>query len=213
VVTSSTAAPAEKPQPGGTLTVLMSLEFEGPDPTKATGSIGGTSPHRLFALYDTFVWQDANTGNIVPSTLESMSSTDGVTWLLKVRPGIKFTDGTSYDAAAIKYNWDRCLDPATACANAATMAAMKYDPIDPLTLKVTLNAPNSQFPRIISAGGSIGAIASPAALKAAGSQANYLNGTPVGAGPFMWKGGSATAASPWCATPTIGTRPVPMSTS
>jgi peptide/nickel transport system substrate-binding protein len=187
VQSPTSAASGEQPTPGGTLTVLLNLEFEGPDPTKATGSIGGSSPHRLFALYDTLVWQDAKSGNVVPSTLASMTSTDGTTWLMKVRNGIKFTDGTTYDAAAIKYNWDRCLDPATACSNAATMAAMTYDAIDPLTLKVVLKQPNSQFPRIISAGGSIGAIASPTALKAAGSQANYLNGTPVGAGPFMWK--------------------------
>jgi peptide/nickel transport system substrate-binding protein len=96
---------------------------------------------------------------------------------------VKFTDGTAYDAAAVKYNWDRQADPTNASPWAVTFKTLTFRVVDPLTIEITLNTPNSQFPRIVSR--QLGFIASPTALQAAGSQDAYNNGRPVGAGPFI----------------------------
>jgi peptide/nickel transport system substrate-binding protein len=188
VTTTASTAPSEPPQAGGTFTALLAAEGNGFDPSFSTGSIGGTDPLKLFAVYDALVYADGASGGVVPQTAASMTTADAITWNLKIRPGIKFTDGTAYDAAAVKYNWDRCANDASlACSQAPTLKTWKYDVAagDPLTLAITLPSPNGQFPRIISIGsGGLSAVASPTWLKAAGSRDNVLNQKPVGAGPF-----------------------------
>jgi peptide/nickel transport system substrate-binding protein len=183
VTAPPTTAPAEAAQPGGSLTVLMSAEGHGFDPTLATGSaVVDTS--RMFAEYDSLIYQDPPTGNVVPEVAESFTTPDAKTWTLKLRSGVKFTDGTTYDANAVKFNWDRHADPANHSTWLPTMKTLTYQVVDPLTVRITLNAPNGQFPRIVSR--QLSFIASPTAIDKAGSQAAY-NTNPVGAGPFMLK--------------------------
>jgi len=103
-------------------------------------------------------------------------------WTMKIHPGIKFTDGTAYDAAAVKFNWERLQDPknsANRAAQANTISRM--DVLDPTTLQITLKAKNAVFPQSVAL---IPFIGSPAAIQAKG--ANF-NNDPVGAGPFILK--------------------------
>src|SRR5437588_747182 len=83
----------------GTLTYLLFNEITGFDPVVLTGS-GGSDGVRAFAMFDSLVYNDATSGNVEPGTAASITSQDGVTWLVKVRPGVKFTDGTDYDSNA-----------------------------------------------------------------------------------------------------------------
>ena len=64
-----------------------------------------------------------------------------------------------------------------------TFKTLAFRVLDPITIEITLNAANSQFPRIVSR--QLGFIASPAALQAAGGQDAYNATKPVGAGPFL----------------------------
>ena len=45
-----------------------------------------------------------------PAIAESFLSTDAITWTLKLRPNVKFSDGTSFDAAAVQTHWTRLTD-------------------------------------------------------------------------------------------------------
>jgi peptide/nickel transport system substrate-binding protein len=182
VTAPPSSPPSEPVQPGGTLTALMPSDGNGFDPTKATGNAVGGDMQRMFAVYDALIYQDPRTGNAIPETAESMTTADAKVWLLKIRAGIRFSDGTPYDAAAVKLNWDRHADPKNGSPWAATLKTMTYDIVDPLTLRITLAQPSGQFPRIVSREFSY--IASPVGLAAAQAASNDK---PVGAGPFVLK--------------------------
>ena len=102
-----------QPVAGGKLSVLITSETRGMDPIAVTGSSGlGGEPPRMYAVYDALMLTDNKTGEVKPALAESLTSTDRIVWTLKLRPNVKFSDGTPYDAEAVKFNWDRHNDPA-----------------------------------------------------------------------------------------------------
>jgi peptide/nickel transport system substrate-binding protein len=105
VVSTSSTAPNKDIQPGGTLNI-----GEGPD--VATGFdmnqvITGNKTPQYMAVFDVLVYTDPTDGVVKPQIADSLTSTDAVVWTLKIKPKVFFTDGTPYDAAAVKFNWAR----------------------------------------------------------------------------------------------------------
>jgi ABC-type transport system substrate-binding protein len=120
------------------------------------------------SLYDMLFYNDVATGTIAPQTAESITSTDAITWTLKLRPNIKFSDGTAYDASAVKFNYLRLQDPANVAVRATQanlIATMTVT--DPQTLGFTLKAKNALFPGALTL---IPFVASPAAVQAQGGR-------------------------------------------
>jgi peptide/nickel transport system substrate-binding protein len=128
------------------------------------------------------VYSDPTDGLVKPQTASSLTSTDALVWTLKLRPNIKFTDGTPYDAAAVKFNWLRLQDPKN-LASRATQANLiqTMDALDASTLKITLKAKNAVFPSAVTLMPFVG---SPTAIQQQG--AGFAS-QPVGAGPFILK--------------------------
>jgi peptide/nickel transport system substrate-binding protein len=170
-----------QPKSGGSMTFGTFAETNGLDPTIsfATGVIGGTE---LAALYDNLMRYDPSTGTYSPGTAESLEpNADYSVWTLKLRAGIKFTDGTAYDADAVKYNIERHSAPGSRSNYTSQVSNIKsIDVVDPLTVRFGLTSPLAAFPYVLSVGP--GMIASPTAIKRLGADFN-LN--PVGAAPFM----------------------------
>jgi len=159
---------------------LATTDFNNLDPAYTTASTLDGAP--TFAVFDTLMYDD-RVANIVPQTAESMTSADGSVWVLKLRPNIKFTDNTPYDAAAVKFNWERFADPAIVATQAtSTKNIDKMEVVDPTTLRVTLKVKDAQFPRSVV---NIGFIGSPTAIQKQGKDDFGQN--PVGAGPFVFK--------------------------
>jgi peptide/nickel transport system substrate-binding protein len=187
--TATGAAPATslQPVPGGKLTVLITSETRGMDPAAVTGSSGlGGEPPRMYAVYDALMLTDNKTGEVKPVLAESLTSSDRIVWTLKLRPNVKFSDGTPYDAEAIKFNWERHNDPALNSTARPLIQSMKsIEVVDPLTVRVTLNAENGQFPRNIAS--NLAWSVSPTAAKAKGASYGRTPADIVGAGPFIVK--------------------------
>ena len=142
-------------------------------------TVPGTMGDVLNAVYGSLVYTD-ETGKVQPSMAESLTTTDGITWTFKLRSGVKFTDGTPYDADAVKYNFDRAALPANSCTSQAWIASWKsITVVDPLTVQVVLPSANANFDLQIAELAAF--VASPTALKAAASPTDIK---PVGAGPF-----------------------------
>ena len=182
------AAPSSSVQPvaGGKLTMMITSEIRGMDPVNVTGSSGlSGEPIRMHAVYDSLVLTDNKTNEVKPEVAESLTSTDNIVWTLKLRPNIKFSDGTPYDAEAVKFNWDRHGDPANKSTAAATIAGMTTQVVDPLTMKITLKVENGSFPRVVAS--QLNWQASPTAVKAKGASYATKPSDIVGAGPFIMK--------------------------
>jgi peptide/nickel transport system substrate-binding protein len=173
----------EQPVSGGDATYLFQGEHGGTfDPMKLVAASATIAPGNIgYLLYGMLVALNPSTTEVEPMMLDSItSSADGSEWTLHVRPDLVFSDGTPFDAEAIKVNWERHADPANASGGRAVAATMtSIEVVDPLTLKVTLSAPNPHFPRALSRS-PVGYIAAPSAI-----EAGTLGEKPVGAGPFV----------------------------
>jgi len=184
--TTSTTAGGKQPKPGGNITIAVAADTINFDPANGSSNSSATEGPRNSAIYDTLFFQDSATYDLVAQLALGMTSTDGKTWDLKLRPNVKFTDNTVLDAEAVKFNIDRIKDPNTPPPSPNRSSANQIQTlavVDPLTLRMTLAAPSGQFPRLF--GSTIAWIASPTAIKSM-SQTDFAT-HPVGAGPFMLK--------------------------
>lgn len=169
------------PVAGGTATATFLVDVtRNYDPAYVIGAAGNDGWNTQL-LFDTLVRVTEDTGEVVPRLVESVeASEDQTRWTLRVRPDVVFSDGTPFDAEAIKFHWDRILDPATgsSCAQAAVIESSTV--VDELTLEATLAQPNSAFPYILQ--GCVGMVGSPTAITELGED---FGQRPVAAGPYL----------------------------
>jgi peptide/nickel transport system substrate-binding protein len=177
----SSAGASGEPVAGGEATVLMLSDPTTLDPARL-GNTYAITPVLGNALYGTLLTDDEKTGEIRYSLVESFESADGgATFTLKLRPDLVFSDGTPFDAEAVKFNWDRMRDPATGTNSPAEAAMVKSTAVvDDRTLTATMATPVPNYAYSIVTS-SMNWVASPAALKK-GEEAFDQN--PIGAGPF-----------------------------
>ncbi|WP_145339178.1 glutathione ABC transporter substrate-binding protein GsiB [Pantoea sp. PSNIH1] len=113
----------------------------------------------------------------------SQASDDGLTYTIKLRSGIKFQDGTDFNAEAVKVNLDRASNPDN---HLKRYNLFKYiattEVVDPLTVKITLKQPFSAF--INNLAHPAAAMISPTALKKYGKEIGFH---PVGTGPYEFE--------------------------
>lgn len=62
-------------------------------------------------IFETLVKYEKEGNNIVPGLAETWKcSEDGLTWVFHLRRGVKFHDGTSFNAQAVVFNFERWMD-------------------------------------------------------------------------------------------------------
>jgi peptide/nickel transport system substrate-binding protein len=133
------------------------------------------------SIYDKLFDTDKN-GKYVPMLADSYEiSPDGITYTIKLKKGVKFQDGTDFNADAVKFNLDRYLTEKTSSRKGELAAVTKVDVVDPYTVKLTLSKAFSPLISILT--DRAGMMASPEAVKKYG--ADFVN-HPVGTGPFTF---------------------------
>jgi peptide/nickel transport system substrate-binding protein len=179
---STSSATTGAPKAGGSLVVLESAGFagdwpEGLDPANNTN--GSSDQSQMNAIYgEPFELTSNNT--LQPDLMTAYKfSNGGKTVTLTVRPGVKFSDGTPLNAAAVVFNWKR--DLATPCTCKPTIPITSITSPSADTVVVNMPAPDGAFVDQLQ-DANFSWIASPTALKTMGDQAFKLK--PVGAGPF-----------------------------
>ena len=182
------AGPAVAQKKGGTMTVGLELDIPGFDPLKV--GVYDTSQNIAAALLlETLVKLD-DSGKAVPGLAVSWSPSDDFkTWTYKLRPDVKFHDGTPFNAAAVKFNFDRQKDPKNACRCAFYIANyLSVEAPDDLTVVYKLKDPAVNHPALLTRPDQNSTIHSPAAIQAKGDD---YNRNPVGTGPFVLKSWTA----------------------
>ena len=151
-----------------------------------------------YTAFDALVnWDLSNAdkpADIKPGLAESweQSKTDPNTWTFKLRQGVKFHDGTPFNADAAIWNLDRSFkkeakqfDPQASAINRGRptyIADGGYKKIDDTTIEFTTTRPISYFPYVLTTIFYV----SPTAFEKAGSWAEFAK-APVGTGPFIAK--------------------------
>jgi len=165
---------------GGTLRVALSAEPDALDPTLARTLVGRTVFTSICEkLYDV----DSKLA-VVPQLASALPqfSADGLSAVIKLRPGVKFADGTPLDAAAVKTSLDRHMTLAGSARKSELTSVANVAVTDPATVTLTLKQPFTPLTAILA--DRSGMIMSPTALKAEGD-ANF-GANPVCVGPFKF---------------------------
>lgn len=180
---------AAAPRPGGVLELAVSNDIRSLDPASISD---GLAPSLVELVYAALVDYDRN-GALVADLAERYErSADGLSFSFTLRPGLRFQDGTSLEAADVKRSIERALGPASPSSSRGFFEALVgFDAFTsgeapslagvevhgPLALTLRLSRPDATFERALPLQAirpvcaSMGATFSPDAV-------------PCGAGPF-----------------------------
>lgn len=148
------------------------------DPTK---SVGGGDMSFYYPVYDRLL-QLAPDATVEPMLAEEFTA-EGNTVTLTLREGLQFSDGTPFNAEAVKFNLERgAAQGSTLIAEVGQLQSVEI--VDELTVKVTVSSGLGAYLTALTARGGI--MISPAAV-----QSSAIENGPVGIGPYL-----ATAMAP-----------------
>ncbi|MGY4446360.1 peptide/nickel transport system substrate-binding protein [Bradyrhizobium sp. i1.3.1] len=182
------AGPAQAQKAGGSITVGQELEITGFDPLKV-GVYDTSTFTAAAAIFDTLTTLD-DKGEAAPKLAVSWTHSDDYkTWTFKLRRGVKFHDGTPFNAQAFKENFDRQKDPANKCRCAFYITNVKevLAP-DEYTVVYNLTDPSVNLPATNTIQSQNNVVHSPTAWKTKGDD---YNRNPVGTGPYILKSWTA----------------------
>jgi len=164
---------------GNQLVVALAEAPDALDPTTSSTFVSRiVYANMCEKLYDV----DANL-NIVPQLATALPqiSPDGRTYTIRLRPGIRFNDGTALDANAVKITLHRYTTFKESNRAAELGPLVSVEVVDPLTVRLHLSKPFAPFTSILA--DRSGMILSPAQLRKLGD--NFAK-HPVCVGPFAF---------------------------
>jgi peptide/nickel transport system substrate-binding protein len=176
---SSAPNPADglpRPRRGGGLTFATEAEINSFDPR--VGAWDNTAYLYARTVYDPLFTQ-ASDGSIKPYLAQSITpNADYTQWTIKLRPGIRFHDGSPLDASTVKVNLDGVAHSPLTGPFLLNMAGTRV--VDSLTLVASMYTPWVPFPSYLTnASGYV------CGLKQLADPSGRAR--PIGTGPFMFK--------------------------
>ncbi|MFB5763333.1 ABC transporter substrate-binding protein [Paenibacillus medicaginis] len=151
-------------------------------------------------IFDTLLVYEEGSTKVKPSLAESYEvSADGLVYTFKLKSGVKFHDGTDFNADAVVFNFNRWSDPNSPYkfegdsfdyydsmfGSPDNRVIKEVKAVDDLTVQFTLNAPQAPFLQNIAM--TSFSIGSPKAIE---EKKEKFKSEPVGTGPFKfveWK--------------------------
>jgi peptide/nickel transport system substrate-binding protein len=174
-------AAEDTPQRGGTLNVGYDDDAKTFNPA---ASVQLSERQVLYLVYNTLLATDVDF-SLKPELARAWhAENDGHRYVFELQEGVRFHDGTAFDAAAVKWNIDHRLDPAVNSPQRAQLQSViqGVDIVSPTVVALNLTAPH---PALLSdLAERPGFMISPAAATKYGAD---LGRNPVGTGPFVFK--------------------------
>ncbi|WP_233961938.1 glutathione ABC transporter substrate-binding protein GsiB [Pectobacterium versatile] len=159
--------------------IAVGSTFTSLDPYDANDSLSQTVAKSFYQGLFGFD-KDMKLVNVLADSYDA--SPDGLTYTVKLHPGVKFHDGSAFNAAAVKVNLDRASNPDNRLKRYNLFKMIdKTEAVDDLTVKITLKTPFSAFVNNLAHPAAV--MISPAALKQYGKDIGFH---PVGTGPYRF---------------------------
>ena len=172
-----------QPQYGGTLEIGIEFRSYGFDVIKSR-MYTATSITCVHLVQERLFDRGAN-GEILPLLGLSMTpSEDGKTWTVNLREGVRFHDGTPFNADAVVRHWRRLLNPENRFrALPALRVIRSVEAVGEFTVRFHLEHPWKPFVSVLSANTTLASVIPSPKAVTEGTQ----NHAPVGTGPFVFK--------------------------
>ncbi|GIF69101.1 peptide ABC transporter substrate-binding protein [Asanoa ishikariensis] len=174
--TGAAAGSSTEPRFGETMTVAYKSDPKTFDPAVCYDA---TCWNNMRMMYDRLFDYVGDTMEIEPQAAQDMPqvSQDGLTYTVKLRAGMTFSDGKPVTAADVVYSYTRILDPATKSPVASFWTGIKggaagITAVDDSTVQIVLTAPNSAFKYVL-------------AMPHASIIEKDSASKPIGSGPFV----------------------------
>ncbi len=161
------------------LKIAMSSE-----PSSADPHYHNLTPNNQIAkhVYESLVEQD-ETQKIIPGLAESWRIVDDTTWEFKLRPGVKFHDGSALTVEDIVFSFNRVPNvPKSPAPKTAYVRGKVIEKVDDLTLRIKTEKPEALMLNHVA---QIDIMSSKAAASATTEDLNAGKGS-VGTGPYQF---------------------------
>src|SRR5712691_1254992 len=170
-------AQAPAPRKGGTLRVGFYIEAAAMDPHLSGSKIDRQIYHNI---YEPLVTLDVKLG-IKPGLAESWQQPDPKTLVFKLRRGVKFHDGTDFNAEATRFNFNRMKTEPKSVRKGEVANIDSVDVVDAYTIKVNLKKPDAALLATLT--DRAGMMISPKVIQERGAELER-NAKGAGTGPF-----------------------------
>jgi peptide/nickel transport system substrate-binding protein len=178
LVVASGAGTVAQAQAPDALVVAQGVDMQTGDPHRTTHT---HAINVLANMYDTLIGRDASL-TLKPGLALSWRAVDATTWEFKLRQGVKFHNGEPFSAQAVKFSFERMLDPKTKWPGAGALRLIKsVTVVDDATVRFATERPWPLLPRFL---GYYGMIVPPGLLAQGGDEALIRH--PVGTGPYRF---------------------------
>src|SRR5215470_5813774 len=132
-----------------------------------------------YHVFDHLAARDLKTGKVGPGLAVSWKNVDETTWEVKLRPNVKFHDGTPFSAKDVKATFERVVDPNLKLTYRATHIKIKtVEIVDDLTVRFKTDGPYPLFVERLTAQ----VMQSEKAIREKGH--DWLQENPLGTGPY-----------------------------
>jgi peptide/nickel transport system substrate-binding protein len=165
------------PKKGGTLRVGFYIEAATMDPHLSGSKIDRQVYHNI---YEPLVTLDVKLG-IKPGLAESWQQPDPKTLVFKLRQGVKFHDGTDFNAEAAKFNFNRMKTETKSVRKGELANVDSVEVVDAYTIKLNLKKPDAALLATLT--DRAGMMVSPKVAQERGGELER-NAKGAGTGPF-----------------------------